>query len=172
MMDILIQTLEMPNIYIRQTCLIFFREMIGYSEVKQVLHSHIYLIVQMTQDSDIECRTHARQLCKESLQEKVFSLEELKEQINYLSGSHRDFLMSLLYEEMDGVENEQLVQQPQEEQSTEAEVSGEKLDDSHVMETTLMDRLEVTDDSLLFSSSYLSSLSPLQEGMTNIFVIL
>lgn len=166
MMDILIQTLEMPNVFIRQTCLIFFREMIGYSEVKQVLHSYIHLIVQMTQDGDIECRTHARQLCKESLQEKVFSIEELKEQINYLSGSHRDFLMTLLYEEMDGVEDERPVQQqPPEEQTTEDGVLAEKLVESHINGSSLIDRLALTDDGLLFSSSYLSSLTPLQEGL-------
>lgn len=45
MMEILIGTIQNENEYVRQTTLIFFREMIAYSEVKQVLHDHLKLLV-------------------------------------------------------------------------------------------------------------------------------
>ena len=45
MMEILIGTIQNENEYVRQTTLIFFREMIAYSEVKQVLHDNLKLLV-------------------------------------------------------------------------------------------------------------------------------
>ena len=105
MMKTLIQTITSPNVFIRQTTLIFFREMIAYSEVKEVLHTHLKMLVTRLDDDDIECRTHARQLCKEGLQENAYSLTELKEYLREARSSSRDFLMNLLYEEMGEIES-------------------------------------------------------------------
>lgn len=46
MMQVLLLSLNEPNALIRQTTLIFFREMIPYQEVKQVLRENITVIVR------------------------------------------------------------------------------------------------------------------------------
>lgn len=92
--------------------------MIAYSEVKEVLHTNLKMLVMRLEDDDIECRTHARQLCKEGLQEHAYSLTELKAHLNEVSSSSRDFLMNLLYEEMGEMESTQsapIVEEPMEE---------------------------------------------------------
>lgn len=45
---------------------------------------------------DVECRTHARQLCKEALQEEAFSMAELQRHLDSVAGSGRDFLLAVL----------------------------------------------------------------------------